>query len=67
MDVGQFNDGATALVKVLKKMGRERGHFMSKGKSSHIAIQRRKVLRALKKGFIDRNKEEGTSYSAGEF
>ena len=39
----------------------------AKRKSSHIAIQRRKVLRALKKGFIERNKEEGTSYSAGEF
>ena len=81
MAVGQFNDGATTLVKVLKKMRIEPGHFMSKltmdkdcrritctkRKSSHIAIQRRKVLRALKKCFIDRNKEEGTSYSAGEF
>ena len=81
MAVGQFNDGASALVKVLKKMGIEPGHFMSKltmdkdcrritcakQKSSHIAIQRRKVLRALKKGFINRNKEEGTSYSTGEF
>ena len=78
--VGQFNESATALVKVLKKMGIEPGHFMSKltmdkdcrritcakRKLSHVAIQR-KVLRALKKGFIDRNKEEGTFYSAGEF
>ena len=80
MAVGQFNDGATTSVKVLKKMGIEPGYFMSKltmdkdckritcakRKSYHIAIQRRKVLRVLKKGFIDRNKE-GTSNSAAEF
>ena len=30
MAVGQVNDGATALVKVLKKMGIEPRHFMSK-------------------------------------
>ena len=30
MAVGQLNDGATALVKVLKKMEIEPGHFMSK-------------------------------------
>ena len=43
------------------------GHWDSKEKENTAGINVRKLLRAIKKGFIDKESEERTSYSAGNF
>lgn len=80
--VAHFNDGSSALINILCQMGLVPGYFTQKNcvqadfnrlssarrKSCDEVKQRRKDLRAMKKGFIDKNIEkEGESYSKGGF
>ena len=78
----QFNDGQKSLVTVLEKLGVKPGAVMqsyciSEDKSrvqkmnikcATPAKRRRKKLRAIKKGLIDRDTEvEGNVYESGAF
>ena len=68
----EYNDGATGVGKVLKLLGVEPGYFYeaatikrnteriknSRRKSSEAGIARRKSLRTIKKGFLDKEKEQ---------
>ena len=54
MDIGTIKKNSTRIGNMTKK-------------TSTAGISRRKLLRAMKKGFIDKENEEGTSYSAGGF
>ena len=79
----EYNDGATCVGKVLKLLGVEAGYFYEKAtikrntkriinsrrKSSEKGIARRKSLRTIKKGFLDKEKEQEKekSYEYGGF
>lgn len=80
--VAHFNDGSVTIINILKELGLLPGFFTYKysihidskrlsdarRKSSEQGKQRRKVIRATKKGFMDKNKEnEGETYSKGGF
>ena len=80
--VTQFNDGASSIAEVLKRMGIVPGKNTmaailkidqnrlkkAERKSSERVKMRRKKLRAIKKGLWDFNKEkEGTIYESGAF
>ena len=80
--VTQFNDGASSIAAVLKRMGIIPGKntmaavlktdkkrlAIAEEKSSERVKQRRKRLRAIKKGLWDFDKEkEGTVYESGAF
>ena len=80
--VAHYNDGNVAYIKTMQQLGINPGHFClaicqkldmgriakSKRRSSVAAKQRRKTLRAIKKGFQDQKKtEEGTTYAKGAF
>ena len=80
--VAQFNDGASSIAAVLKHMGIAPGRNTMTGilkidktrqksaerKCSEKVKNRRKRLRAIKKGLWDFNKEkEGTIYESGAF
>ena len=80
--VAHFNDGSRALLNVLNIMGIVPGYFTtkachksdtdrinkSKKKFTDKQKQRRKTLRAIHKGYIDRNEQkEGVTYEAGAF
>ena len=77
-----YNDGTKGLLPVYNKMGITPGYFILSGmhlsdtervkemdkKSSKIVINRRKKLRACRKGYIDQNTEkEGETYASGAF
>lgn len=77
-----FNDGACGLLPVLTELGIEPGSKMSQAsrnadaarikniqhKSSEKQKKRRRQLRGIKKGFIDREQElEGETYQSGAF
>lgn len=77
-----FNDGAHGIEMVMKRLGITPGKFMvrhgrkknlkrlndSFKKASNTGKQRRKKLRALKKGYEDREKEEeGDIYKSGSY
>ena len=78
----EFNDGATGLYGVLKGCGIKYGWFMDLAtkrkdgirvrnmelKSSKAGLNRRTKLRAIRKGFVDVEKElEGETYASGAF
>ena len=77
--VAYFNDGSNSIYKVLQKLGCGGAHTRglcrkkdlkrisaSKRKSEQPALQRRKTLRAIKKGFIDKAEAaEGDVYTPG--
>ncbi len=80
--VTQFNDGASSIAEVLKRMGIMPGKITmaailkidqnrlkkAEQKSSERVKMRRKKLRAMKKGLWDFNKEkEGIIYESGAF
>ena len=80
--VAHFNDGYISYVKIMQQMGINPGHFSnsicqkldnarlynSQRKSMDSAKQRRKTLRAIKKGYQDEKQEEdGTLYAKGSF
>ena len=80
--VAHFNDGYISYVKIMQQMGINLGHFSnsicqkldnarlynSQRKSMDSAKQRRKTLRAIKKGYQDEKQEEdGTLYAKGSF
>ena len=80
--IGQFNDGTASFISVLRRLGINPGHFTtaqcrekdirridcSKRKSTDTVMSRRKHLRAVRKGFLDKNAEvEGETYSKGAF
>ena len=77
-----FNDGASGIHTVLKNLHLHDGYFtnlyceqhdtsrvkVADRKSSPITKQRRKKLRARRKGFQEKNKEiEGEFYAPGDF
>lgn len=76
-----FNDGTTGMQEVLKNLGLEPGcnfeefcynadrkrQNIANLQSSNKTKLRRKKLRAIKKGFLDKEAEEKDSYSAGNF
>ena len=78
----QYNDGAGAIINVMKRLSVEPGTFFYQGsigkndkrikastvKSSETGKKRRKQLRATAKGYIDKeNEEEGETYKSGAF
>ena len=80
--VAKFNDGNISYAKTMMQLGINPGHFSlsickkldsnritkSKRRSSVQYKQRRKTLRAIKKGFHDKKQtEEGTTYAKGDF
>ena len=77
-----FNDGAHGIEEVMKRLGIIPGKFMvrhgrkknlhrindSLKKASKTGKQRRKKLRAMKKGYEDKEKEkEGEIYKSGSY
>ena len=80
--VAHFNNGYISYVKIMQELGINRGHFClsfcqkldssriskSKQRSSAAAKQRRKTLRATKKGLQDKKQtEEGITYAKNKF
>ena len=76
----QFNEGASGINDVMRRLGIQPGFFMinsakqrnkkrlnnSINKSSEKGKKRRKKLRSLKKGYEDKEKEvEGPFYASG--
>ena len=71
--VAYFNDGASSILKVMRELGIEPGRFPTRAcclcdkvriknsnrNSSEQKKQRRKTIRAMKKGFGDKLKEKG--------
>ena len=77
-----YNDGVQGTLPVLTKLGTEHGFFtpnacrkadicrvkLANRKSTNKVKQRRKTLRAVRKGFNDKNEqEEGETYGSGAF
>ena len=77
-----YNDGVQGTLPVLTKLGIEHGFFtadacqkgdicrvkQAKRKSINKVKQRRKTLRAVRKGFNDKNEQEGgVTYGSGAF
>lgn len=80
--VSSFNDGSMFIIKTLDQLGIDPGNFSqeicqqmdktriekSKRRSSEVSKSRRKTLRAMKKGFQDKNAaKEGPIYDKGTF
>ncbi|KAI8797020.1 Short-chain collagen C4 [Biomphalaria glabrata] len=78
--ISHFNDGASSILKLHEKLGIARGDYSEKlckkkdemhekierRQSTEKARKRRKTLRAIKKGFVDKAKEsEGDLYTSG--
>ena len=79
----EFNDGCCGIVKVLNDLGLSNGYFTNKfvleadkqrvqsmrKKSSEKGKIRRKKLRSMRKGFLDKEKEheKSESYLSGAF
>ena len=77
-----YNEGTKGLLSVYRKLGIEPGHYTVSGfqkcdiarvkeanrKSTDRTQKRRKKLRAIRKGFNDKNAlEEGETYGYGAF
>ena len=77
-----YNDGVQGTLPVLTKLGTEHGFFtpnacrkadicrvkLANRKSTNKVKQRRKTLRAVRKGFNDKNEqEEGETYGSEDF
>lgn len=77
-----FNTGPIGIINVMKRLGIEKGHFTNAGsdkksrkrmksmerKNTDRFKKRRKQLRALKKGWQDKEvQQEGETYAAGKF
>ena len=78
--ISHFNDGYVATLQLFKFLGTEPGLFTTKGalsadstrirkaqaKNSDVAKSRRKVIRAQRKGYLDKKtQEEGVMYQKG--
>lgn len=79
----EFNDGPKGLYNVLEYFKLDLGYIakrksvekltkrvnLASKKQSETVIERRKILRGLRKGYTDKEKEEegGDSYAAGAF
>ena len=78
----EFNEGACYVIKIMEKLGMEKGYFVNKltksrdiqriknmsRHSSEKVKKRRRKLRAIRKGHIDEEKaEDELAYKSGSF
>ena len=76
-----FNDGGSGMLKLIEKCGFLPGHYTVMGcaqgnqdrvrsmniKTSTVCKQRRKTVRAVRKGWRDKENSDDKSYSSGAF